>query len=84
VFTPLAKSLADHSGLQLGTVLMTQVLAYSAPLLPYQAVPIVVAAGMARVPMRYAVLTCVLIGAFSYFVLAPLDYFWFRALGWIG
>jgi di/tricarboxylate transporter len=84
VFTPLAKSLADHSGLQLGTVLMTQVLAYSAPLLPYQAVPIVVAAGMAKVPMRYAVLTCVIIGAFSYLVLAPIDYFWFRALGWIG
>jgi hypothetical protein len=30
------------------------------------------------------VLTCVLIGAFSYLVLAPIDYFWFRALGWIG
>jgi di/tricarboxylate transporter len=83
VFTPLAKSLADHSGLQLATVLMAQVFAYAAPLLPYQAIPIVVAAGMAKVPMRYAVLTCLAIGVFSYAVLAPLDYLWFRALGWI-
>jgi di/tricarboxylate transporter len=83
VFTPLAKSLADHSGLELTTVLMAQVIAYAAPLLPYQALPIVVAAGMAKVPMRHVVLACVTIGLLSYAVLAPLDYFWFRALGWI-
>jgi di/tricarboxylate transporter len=83
VFTPLAKSLADHSGFQLVTVLMSQVLAYATPFLPYQAIPIVVAAGMARVPMRYAVLTCAAVAAISYAVLAPIDFFWFRALGWI-
>jgi hypothetical protein len=83
VFTPLAKSLADHSGLQLTTVLMSQVLAYAAPLLPYQAIPIVVAVGLGKVPMRYAVLTCVVIAVISYAILAPIDFFWFRALGWI-
>jgi di/tricarboxylate transporter len=83
VFTPLAKSLADHSGFQLVTVLMSQVLAYATPFLPYQAIPIVVAAGMARVPMRYAVLTCAAVAAISYAVLAPIDFLWFRALGWI-
>jgi di/tricarboxylate transporter len=83
VFTPLAKSLADHSGFQLVTVLMSQVLAYATPFLPYQAAPIVVAAGIARVPMRYAALTCAAIAAISYAVLAPIDFFWFRALGWI-
>jgi di/tricarboxylate transporter len=83
VFTPLAKSLADHSGFQLVTVLMSQVLAYATPFLPYQAAPIVVAAGIARVPMRYAVLTCAAVAMISYAVLAPIDFFWFRALGWI-
>jgi di/tricarboxylate transporter len=83
VFTPLAKSLADHSGFQLVTVLMSQVLAYATPFLPYQAIPIVVAAGMARVPMRYAVLTCAAVAAISYAGLAPIDFFLFRALGWI-
>jgi di/tricarboxylate transporter len=83
VFTPLAKSLADHSGFQLVTVLMSQVLAYGTPFLPYQAAPIVVAAGLARVPMRYAALTCAAIAVISYAVLAPIDFVWFRALGWI-
>jgi di/tricarboxylate transporter len=83
VFTPLAKSLADHSGFQLVTVLMSQVLAYGTPFLPYQAAPIVVAAGIARVPMRYAALTCAAIAVISYAVLAPIDFVWFRALGWI-
>jgi di/tricarboxylate transporter len=83
VFTPLAKSLADHSGFQLVTVLMSQVLAYATPFLPYQAAPIVVAAGIARIPMRYAVLTCAAVAAITYAVLAPIDFFWFRALGWI-
>jgi di/tricarboxylate transporter len=83
VFTPLAKSLADHSGFPLVTVLMSQVLAYATPFLPYQAAPIVVAAGIARVPMRYAALTCAAIAVISYAVLAPIDFFWFRALGWI-
>jgi di/tricarboxylate transporter len=83
VFTPLAKSLADHSGFRLVTVLMSQVLAYGTPFLPYQAAPIVVAAGIARVPMRYAALTCAVIAVISYAVLAPIDFVWFRALGWI-
>jgi di/tricarboxylate transporter len=83
VFTPLAKSLADHSGFQLVTVLMSQVLAYATPFLPYQAAPIVVAAGIARVPMRYVVLTCAAVAAITYAILAPIDFFWFRALGWI-
>jgi di/tricarboxylate transporter len=83
VFTPLAKSLADHSGFALVTVLMSQVPAYATPFLPYQAAPIVVAAGIARVPMRYAALTCAAIAVISYAVLAPIDFFWFRALGWI-
>jgi hypothetical protein len=60
----------------------------SAPFLPHQAIPIIVAAGITKVPMRYAVLTCAGVGVISYAVisyavLAPIDFFWFRALGWI-
>jgi di/tricarboxylate transporter len=83
IFTPLAKGLASHSGLPLITVLMSQVPAYSAPILPYQAVPIVVAVAIAKVPMRYAVIACAVVGIISYAILAPLDYLWFRVLGWI-
>lgn len=84
VFTPLAQTLADHAGLQLSTVLMLQVFAYATPLLPYQAAPLVVAAGFARVPTRVTIVTCLTIGIVSLVVLAPLYYVWFRLLGWIG
>ena len=84
VFTPLAQSLADHTGLKLATVLMLQVFAYATPLMPYQAAPLVVAAGFARVPTRVTLMTCLMIGLISLVLLAPLDYLWFRLLGWIG
>src|SRR6202012_3640576 len=84
VFTPLASSLASHTGLSLAAVLMSQVFAYGTPLLPYQAAPIVVAAGMARVPAGAAVKLCLPVGLISFVVLAPLYILWFRALGWVG
>lgn len=83
VFTPLAQSLAEHTGLQLPTVLMLQVFAYATPLVPYQAAPLVVAAGFARVPTRVVLAACLVIGIISFVLLAPLYYFWFRLLGWI-
>lgn len=84
VFTPLAQLLAEHSGMSLATVLMLQVFAYATPLLPYQAAPIVVAAGMAKVPAGAAVRMCLLVGLISFAVLAPLYLLWFKLLGWIG
>jgi anion transporter len=84
VFTPLAQSIAEHGGLSLSTVLMSQVFAYGTPLLPYQAAPLVVAAGLAKVPTRVVIMTCLVIGLISFVLLGPLYYFWFRALGWLG
>ncbi len=84
VFTPLASSLAEHTGLSLPTVLMSQVFAYATALLPYQAAPIVVAAAMAKVPTSATVKFCLLVGVISFVVLGPLYFLWFRALGWIG
>ena len=78
------RSLADHAGLKLATVLMLQVFAYATPLLPYQAAPLVVAAGFARVPTRVMLVSCLVIGLVSFVLLAPLYYLWFRLLGWIG
>jgi di/tricarboxylate transporter len=84
VFTPLAQSLADHAGLKLETVLMLQVFAYATPLLPYQAAPLVVAVAFARTPTRVTIMACVVVALLSFVLLAPLYYFWFRLLGWIG
>ena len=84
LFTPLARTLADASGLPLLTVLMVQVIGYGAPVLPYQASPIVVAMGMGGVRARDGVRLCLATAAVTVLVLVPLDYLWFRLLGWIG
>ena len=56
---------------------------YATPLLPYQASPIVVAMGMGKVPAREGLKLCLLLAALSFALLVPLDYLWFRLLGWI-
>ena len=83
LFTPMAASLVDGSGLSLPTVLMVQVIGYATPLLPYQASPIVVAMGMGKVPARDGLRLCVVLAAVTFTALVPLDYAWFRALGWV-
>jgi anion transporter len=84
LFTPLAHTLADASGLPLLTVLMIQVIGYSTPALPYQSSPIVVAMGMGRVPPRDGLRLCLVVAVVSFALLTPLDYFWFRLLGQFG
>ncbi|MFD2407648.1 SLC13 family permease [Azorhizophilus paspali] len=83
LFTPLAQSLADASGLPLLTVLMAQVIGYATPLLPYQAAPIVVAMGMGQVPAKDGIRLCLALAAITFFLLVPLDHGWFVLLGWI-
>lgn len=83
LFTPLAQSLADATGLPLLTVLMIQVIGYATPLLPYQSSPIIVAMGMARVPAREGIRLCLALSAVTFLVLVPLDYAWFSLLGWL-
>lgn len=84
LFTPLARTFADAAGLPLLAVLMTQVLGYATPLLPYQASPLVVAMGMGGVPVRDGIRLCLALAAITFVVLMPLDYAWFRLLGWLG
>ncbi|MFC3179995.1 SLC13 family permease [Cypionkella sinensis] len=83
VLTPMAEGLSQASGFDLPAVLMTQVVGFSTVLLPYQVAPLVVAMGLsgekvgslARVLLRLAAVTLLL--------LLPLDYLWWRLLGWI-
>jgi di/tricarboxylate transporter len=83
VLTPMAQDLAAASGFSLQAVLMTQVVGFSTVLLPYQVAPLVVAMGLSgeklghlgRVLLRLALVTVL--------VLLPLDYLWWRLLGWI-
>ncbi|MCH4272016.1 SLC13 family permease [Kerstersia gyiorum] len=81
LFTPLAKSMAEASGLPLLTILMVQVIGYATPLLPYQASPIVVAMGMGHVKTWDGIRLCLALAAVTFLVLLPLDYGWFKLLG---
>lgn len=81
LFTPLAQSMAEASGLPLLTILMVQVIGYATPLLPYQASPIVVAMGMGHVKAWDGIRLCLALAAVTFLILVPLDYGWFKLLG---
>lgn len=83
LFTPLAQSMAQASGLPLLTVVMVQVIGYATPLLPYQASPIVVAMGMGQVKAKDGIRLCLALAVITLLVLVPLDYGWFKLLGMI-
>ena len=83
VLTPLAGQMAQASGLPLPSVLMSQVLGFSNPVLPYESAPLVVAMQLGGEPVRPALILCLLLAAITVVFLLPLDFLWWRLLGWI-
>lgn len=83
VMTPLAGEMARASGFSLEAVLMIQVLGFSTIILPYQSAPLVVGMQMGGEGIRPAVKLCLASSVVTLLVLFPLDYLWWRLLGWI-
>lgn len=83
VLTPLAAPLADQTGFPLLTVLMAQVIGFSLMILPYQSAPVMVALGIVRVPLGVAMGPTAAIGLSTLVLLVPLQYLWWRLLGWL-
>jgi di/tricarboxylate transporter len=83
VLTPLAEELANATGLPLNSVVMTQVVGFSTPLFPYQAPPILVGMQLAQVNLFEAFKVCLYLAIVSIIVLLPLNYLWWRHLGWL-
>jgi di/tricarboxylate transporter len=81
VLTPLAGDLAEATGLSIQSVLMLQVPAFSTPLLPYQAPPLIVAMQIAHMRAAEAIKLVGAIALVTLAVLLPLDYLWWRLLG---
>ncbi|KAA0969820.1 SLC13 family permease [Aureimonas fodinaquatilis] len=83
VLTPMAPDLAAQTGFDLQAVLMTQVVGFSTIIFPYQVAPLIVAMQLAGERLGNLVRVIMPLAAVTILVLLPLDYFWWKFLGWI-
>ena len=83
LLTPFADQLAQATGFSVKTVLMLQVLGFSQPLFPYQVPPLLIGMQMASIPLSSGFKLCLWLTAISILLLFPLNYLWWRFLGWI-
>ena len=83
ILVPIAADLSSASGLELRTVLMTQVVGFSTVWLPYQVPPIIVGMQLAGVPMSAGIKITALIGLISLVILNPLVALWWQILGYL-
>ena len=83
VLTPLAVDFAAATGLPLLTVLMLQVVVFSTVFLPFESPPMMVALQLGNVGARAGAKLCLALAAITILVLLPLDYFWWRLLGYL-
>ncbi len=84
VLVPIAADLAAASGFSLFAVLMMLIVATTVPILPYQSGPIVLLIRLAGVRFRDVARFLIPMALVVWFVLFPLNYFWWRFLGVLG
>jgi len=83
ILAPLAGHMAAAAGLPVESMLMLTVVGYTTVILPYQTPPLVVAMQLGGVPMRQGNKLCLWLLAVTVLLLLPLDYLWWRLLGWL-
>ena len=83
IISPLIEEIALVSGLPIKTVLMMQVLGFSTMLLPYTSPPVVVALQIAGIALGDVLKPTLILAALSFAVVAPVDFLWWRLLGWL-
>lgn len=81
VIGPLAADISASSGLPLKAVLMSQVIAYSTVVLPYQVPPLIVAMQLGGIPVKDGAKMTLALAILSLLVLVPLNYLWWSWLG---
>ena len=84
VMTPLAAQFADATGWPLTAALMTSAVGFNMLLLPYQVPPVVVGMQAAGVSVRTAMRLTLPLAALGILVFLPLDYLWWRLIGYFG
>jgi len=84
LLAPLAAHFAEAAGWPLKAVLMTMAIGYSTMLLPHMVPPVVVGFQVAGIKLRDAMRFVVPTAMVSLIVLVPLDYLWWRIIGYFG
>lgn len=83
VLTPLADEIGAAAGMPVTAVLMTQVIGFSTIVLPYQSPPLMVALQISGERLGPATRLTLALTVVTLLVLLPLDYLWWRLLGWL-
>jgi anion transporter len=84
LLAPLAAHFAEATGWPLKAVLMTMAIGYSTMLLPHMVPPVVVGFQVAGIKFRDAMRFVAPTALVSVVVLMPLDYLWWRLIGYFG
>lgn len=84
ILGPLSAELAKAAGLPLRTVVMTHVIGFSTVILPYQVAPIVVAMQIGKVRLGAASRATLVLMVLTVLILTPINYLWWRFLGYFG
>src|SRR5690606_24046699 len=83
VLTPMAPDLAAATGFTLEAVLMTQVIGFATVIFPYQVGPFVMAMQLSGERLGHLLRVTLPLAALTFVVLMPLDWLWWRMLGWL-
>ena len=84
VVAPLAGQFAEAAGWPLNAALMTMAVGFSTMVLPYQVPPAMIGIYLAGIPMRNVMRLVGPLALISLAVLLPLDYLWWRLIGYFG
>jgi di/tricarboxylate transporter len=84
LLAPLAGHFAEAAGWPLKTALMTLAVGFATVILPYQVPPVVVGLQVAQLSVQTAIRVTVPLAAVSIVTLIPLQYLWWRLIGYFG
>lgn len=84
LMAPVAGYFAEAAGWPLKAALMTVALGFTTLILPFQVPPVMVGVQVAGLRLRTVLRLSVPLMFVSFLLLLPLDYFWWRAIGYFG
>ena len=84
VMAPLAAQFAEAAGWPLNAALMTIAIGFTTMVLPYQIPPVVVGLRAAGISIPTVLRLALPLAAISIVVMLPLEYLWWRLIGYFG